>query len=90
MLFTEFLVICISVNLNPVNRNIKIQILPCFPYMFSIEVVGRINFVEVSIRFILVWCQFSWPLCFIKQWYYKEKIDTDHSYNIGIDCDLYR
>ena len=45
MLFTKLLVICISVNpmnLNPLNPNIKIQILICYPYMFSIEVVGRI------------------------------------------------
>ena len=27
---------------NPLNRNIKIQILICYPYMFSKEVVGRI------------------------------------------------
>ena len=29
-------------NLNPLNPNIKIQILICYPYTFSIEVVGRI------------------------------------------------
>ena len=29
-------------TLNPLNPNIKIQILICYPYMFSIEVVGRI------------------------------------------------
>ena len=28
--------------LNPLNPNIKIQILICYPYTFSIEVVGRI------------------------------------------------
>ena len=27
---------------NPLNPNIKIQILICYPYTFSIEVVGRI------------------------------------------------
>ena len=27
---------------NPLNPNIKIQILVCYPYTFSIEVVGRI------------------------------------------------
>ena len=32
---------------NPLNPNIKIQILVCYPYTFSIEVVGRI--VEVSV-----------------------------------------
>ena len=36
---------------NPLNPSIKIQILICCPYTFSIEVVGRIW--EVSIRFIL-------------------------------------
>ena len=30
------------VKLNPLNPNIKIQILICYPYAFSIEVVGRI------------------------------------------------
>ena len=29
-------------NINPLNPNIKIQILFCYPYAFSIEVVGRI------------------------------------------------
>ena len=29
-------------GLNPLNPNIKIQILICYPYTFSIEVVGRI------------------------------------------------
>ena len=39
---------------NPLNTNIKIQILIRYPYTFSIEVVGIINFVEVSIiRFFL-------------------------------------
>ena len=28
--------------LNPLNPNIKIQILICYPYTFSMEVVGRI------------------------------------------------
>ena len=27
---------------NPLNPNIKIQILICYPYTFSLEVVGRI------------------------------------------------
>ena len=31
-----------NLDLNPLNPNIKIQILICCPYMFSIEVVGRI------------------------------------------------
>ena len=29
-------------HLNPLNPNIKIQILICYPYTFLIEVVGRI------------------------------------------------
>ena len=29
-------------RINPLNPNIKIQILICRPYMFSIEAVGRI------------------------------------------------
>ena len=38
---------------NPVNPNIKIQILICYPYTFLIEVVGRICW---SINYIhLVW-----------------------------------
>ena len=31
-----------SKNINPLNPNIKIQILICYPYTFSIETVGRI------------------------------------------------
>ena len=31
-----------NLNLNHLNPNIKIQILICYPYTFSIEVVGRI------------------------------------------------
>ena len=30
-----------SRSLNPLNLNIKIQILICYPHTFSIEVVGR-------------------------------------------------
>ena len=41
-----------NLNLNPLNPNIKIQILICYPYTFSIEVVGG-DFYEVSIRFFL-------------------------------------
>ena len=29
-------------KINPLNPKIKIQILFCFPYAFSVEVVGRI------------------------------------------------
>ena len=36
-----FLLLCKS-SINPLNPNIKIQILICYPYTFSIEVVGRI------------------------------------------------
>ena len=32
----------IFLTVNPLNPNIKIQILICYPYAFSIEVVGRI------------------------------------------------
>ena len=38
-------------KVNPLNPNIKIQILICYPYTFSIEVV--VEFVEVSVIFIL-------------------------------------
>ena len=38
-------------ELNPLNPTIKIQILICYPYAFSIERVGE--FVKVSIGFIL-------------------------------------
>ena len=31
-----------NLNLNPLNPTIKIQILICYPYTFSIEVVGGI------------------------------------------------
>ena len=42
-----------SLEFNPLNPNIKIQILICYPYAFSIEVVGRICW---SIGWIhLVW-----------------------------------
>ena len=33
---------CKLPTVNPSNPNIKIQILICYPYTFSIEVVGRI------------------------------------------------
>ena len=35
-------IIVINDCFNPLNPNIKIQILICYPYTFSIEVVGRI------------------------------------------------
>ena len=42
-----------NLNLNPLNPNIKIHILICYPYTFSIEVVTGKNLMKVSIRFIL-------------------------------------
>ena len=33
---------CKTNEVNPLNPNIKIQILICYSYTFSIEVVGRI------------------------------------------------
>ena len=46
----DFGSISLSRGDNPLNPNIKTQILICYPYTFSIEEVGE--FVEVSIRFI--------------------------------------
>ena len=40
--YTEFIYQFYTYSFNPLNPNIKIQILFCYPYAFSIEVVGRI------------------------------------------------
>ena len=54
-------------KLNPLNPNIKIQILICCPYMFSIEAAGRICWSINEIHLVWSGPQFSWPWCFIKQ-----------------------
>ena len=50
--------------LNPLNPNIKIQILICYSYMFSIEVVRRISWSINKNCFLWSCPQFSCPLCF--------------------------
>ena len=64
-------------TINPLNPNIKIEILTNCPYTFSIEVVGRICW-NINYTHLPWSCtQFSWPLCFLKDWYYTEKFDAD-------------
>ena len=63
---------------NPLNPNIKIEILIYCPYTFSTEVVGRICW-NINQRHLPWSCtQFSWPTCFRKHRYYKEKFHADH------------
>ena len=40
--FSKGFLLLYKSSINPLNPNIKIQILICYPYTFSIEVVGRI------------------------------------------------
>ena len=68
---------------NPLNPNIRIQILIFFPYMFSIEVVERICWSIKKIHLCWSLPQFSWPLSFLKHWYNKEKFHADHSSILG-------
>ena len=68
---------------NPLNPNIRIQILIFFPYMFSIEVVERICWSIKKIHLCWSLPQFSWPLSFLKHWYNKEKFRADHSSILG-------
>lgn len=68
---------------NPLNPNIRIQILIFFPYMFSIEVVGRICWSVKKIHLPWSLPQFSWPLSFLKHWYNKENFHADHSSILG-------
>ena len=69
---------------NPLNPNYRIQILIFFPYMFSIEVVGRICWSIKKIHLPWSLPQFSWPLSFLKHWYNKEKFHADHSSILGL------
>ena len=61
------------------NPNIKIQIFICCPFTFSVEVVRRSCWSINKIHFLWSCPWYSWPLCFIKHWYYEEKFEANHS-----------
>ena len=73
----------LSVLINPLNPKTKIRILICYPIHFLQKLRGEVD--KISSKFILTRVQscpyFSWPLCFTKHWYNKEKFDADHSTN---------
>ena len=66
--------------LNPLNPNIKIQILICYPYMFSIEVVGRILLkYQLDSSCVIMSLILMTTLFYKAVINYKEKFDVDHS-----------
>ena len=68
--------------INPLNSNIKIQLLICYPHRFPMKVVERSCW-SISTNYLLWPCpQFSWPLCFIEHWSFREKFDTDQSQRV--------
>ena len=66
--------------LNPLNPNIKIQILICYPYTFSIEVVGRILLkYQLDSSCVIMSLILMTTLFYKAVVNYKEKFDADHS-----------
>ena len=66
--------------LNPLNPNIKIQILICYPYTFSIEVVGRILLkYQLDSSYVIMSLILMTTLFYKAVINYKEKFDVDHS-----------
>ena len=66
--------------LNPLNPNIKIQILICYPYTFSIEVVGRILLkYQLDSSCVIMSLILMTTLFYKAVVNYKEKFDVDHS-----------
>ena len=66
--------------LNPLNPNIKIQILICYPYTFSIEVVGRILLkYQLDSSCVIMSLILMTTLFYEAVINYKEKFDVDHS-----------
>ena len=66
--------------LNPLNPNIKIQILICYPYTFSIEVVGRILLkYQLDSSCVIMSLTLMTTLFYKAVINYKEKFDVDHS-----------
>ena len=66
--------------LNPLNPNIKIQILICYSYMFSIEVVGRILLkYQLDSSCVIMSLILMTTLFYKAVINYKEKFDVDHS-----------
>ena len=66
--------------LNPLNPNIKIQILICYPYTFSIEVVGRILLkYQLDSSCVIMSLILMTTLFYKAVINYKEKFDVDHS-----------
>ena len=66
--------------LNPLNPNIKIQILICYPYTFSIEVVGRILLkYQLDSSCVIMSLILMTTLFYKAVINYREKFDVDHS-----------
>ena len=66
--------------LNPLNPKIKIQILICCPYTFSIEVVGRILLkYQLDSSCVIMSLILMTTLFYKTVINYKEKFDVDHS-----------
>ena len=66
--------------LTPLNPNIKIQILICYPYTFSIEVVGRILLkYQLDSSCVIMSLILMTTLFYKAVINYKEKFDVDHS-----------
>ena len=60
--------------IKPLNPKTKLWILICCPTSFPTEVVGRSYYIkQIHLVWSCLW--FSWPLCFTKHWYYKEKFE---------------
>ena len=68
----------VSFVANPLNPKIRIWILICCPYSFHTEVVGR-NWYNIKQFILCDYVRNSHDYCLTKQWYYKEKLDVDHS-----------
>ena len=65
---------------NLLNPNIKIQILICYPYTFSIEVVGRILLkYQLDSSCVIMSLILMTTLFYKTVINYKEKFDADHS-----------
>ena len=66
--------------LNPLNPNIKIQILIRYPYTFSIEVVGRILLkYQLDSSCVIMSLILMTSLFYKAVVNYEEKFDADHS-----------
>ena len=68
--------------INPLHPKIRMHILYTLLYVFPKLLTGRIY---LSIKVFLGWWPFplfSWPECLTQWWYFKEKLDASHSYEL--------